>query len=299
MSAFHKKLYSCQKKIINELSVIFKDNFIKDPWSSSLGSGLTAVCQGTNIEKSGVNVSVISGTNLPPAALKKHKELSGCAYTAAGLSVIIHPGNPHVPTAHLNIRLFECPEKGYWWFGGGYDLTPYIGYEDDVRLWHDRTKSYLDRYDESLYQDWKTRCDDYFYLKHRKEPRGVGGVFFDELQYQNCKHTTEELVIGLADQFIGIYSQIAQKRLSHKYSSLEKEFQLIRRGRYVEFNLLQDRGTLFGLQSGGRVESILISLPNAVSWSYGESGKYSNYINRLYRCWNYALKRESNKYEER
>lgn len=265
---FDQELLRLQQLIKEQTFIIFKDHLQYDDWTSHLGCGRTGFCQGTFLENAGANVSFIKGDHLPPSASKSRINLHASSYSVSGLSVIFHPDNPFIPTAHMNIRRFKITTdtgEEVSWFGGGFDLTPYFPNIDDVYYWHSETKIFLDQYDKTLYNKWKEACDHYFYLPHRKESRGIGGVFFDDLDVSSV---TEEIVVGLANLFIKLYFEICSRNINKKYTEKEKEFQKIRRGRYVEFNLLYDRGTIFGLQSGGRVESILISLPGNVSWKY-------------------------------
>lgn len=245
--------------------------FIEDAWQHPEGGGgLTRVMvDGSIIEKAGVNFSHVQGKSLPHAATLRRPDLSGCPFHAMGISSVIHPFNPMVPTSHLNVRFItvEKKEGPVCWFGGGFDLTPYYGFEEDCVHWHTMAKAACDPYGPDVYAKFKKACDDYFYLKHRKEPRGIGGLFFDDLQewgFERCF----SFVRSVGDHFIKAYQPIVLKRKKYEFGEREKQFQCYRRGRYVEFNLLYDRGTLFGLQSDGRTESILMSLPPLVSWKY-------------------------------
>ena len=205
---------------------------------------------------------------MPPSATKNRPELAGKAFQAVGVSLVLHPRNPFVPTTHANFRFFSAGERNpVWWFGGGFDLTPYYPFRDDVVHWHTVAKSICDPFGEDLYARYKQWCDEYFYLKHREEPRGVGGLFFDDVNEMGFDRSFE-FVRAAGDNFLNAYRPIVEKRKSHRYGDRQREFQQYRRGRYVEFNLLYDRGTLFGLQSGGRTESILMSLPPTVRWAY-------------------------------
>jgi len=247
-------------------------SFIKDDWQKlEGGEGRTCVLtQGNTFERIGIGFSDVYGQALPPAATKRHPELKDCSFNATGISIIAHPNNPYVPTAHANIRFFVAQKEGMqpvWWFGGGYDLTPYYGFEEDCRAWHQAAKTACDSLNPNLYAQFKSECDRYFYIKHREEPRGIGGIFFDDLNEQGFE-VTFNFVKRVADSFLTTYLNIAKKRKNHPYGKRQKQFQLYRRGRYVEFNLIYDRGTLFGLQFGGRVESILMSLPPQVRWEY-------------------------------
>lgn len=244
-----------------------------DRWDRDKGgSGISKVlADGAVFEKAGVNFSHVFGKSMPPSATVKRPELAGKAFEAMGVSLVLHPVNPFVPTSHANFRLFvtEADEgKSTWWFGGGYDLTPYYGNDDDCIHWHQTAKSACEPFGDQYYSQFKKQCDDYFYIKHRHEPRGIGGLFFDdfnELGFQGSLN----FVQNLAESYLQAYLPIVNKRKNMPYSKANKEFQEYRRGRYAEFNLVYDRGTVFGLQSGvGRIESILMSLPPTVRWTY-------------------------------
>lgn len=245
--------------------------FIRDAWQRDQGGGgLTCVLQGELFEKAGVNFSHVMGTELPAAATAHRPELAGLVYQAMGVSSVIHPRNPYIPTAHLNVRFFIAnadSDKPIWWFGGGYDLTPYYGFIEDCQHWHRCAKQACTVLGPDRYQTYKNWADRYFYLPHRAEPRGIGGIFFDDINEQPFAQCFEFLQ-AVGNSFIDAYQPIVERRRTHHYGEREREFQAHRRGRYVEFNLLHDRGTLFGLQSGGRTESILMSLPPEVKWSY-------------------------------
>ncbi len=257
------------------------DGFRVDQWQRPTGDRLggdgdSRVLEGgTVIERGGVNFSSVSGRSLPPSASATRPELAGRSFRALGLSLVIHPRNPYAPTAHANLRFFvaEKPgEKPVWWFGGGFDLTPYYGFEEDCRHWHREAHAACAPFGDTVYARYKAWCDEYFYLKHRDEPRGIGGLFFDDLNaedsnggdFQHCFN----LVKSIGDHFLTAYLPILERRKDVPYGERERDFQLYRRGRYVEFNLVFDRGTLFGLQSGGRTESILMSMPPEVRWRY-------------------------------
>lgn len=242
-----------------------------DKWQHGEGGGgLSRVfTKGAVIEKAGVNFSHVYGKSLPAAATNKRPEFADASFQALGVSVVIHPLNPYVPTTHFNVR-FIAVTKGdtvHWWVGGGFDLTPYYGFEDDCIHWHKTAKQACASLDPTLYPTFKKWADDYFYLKHRNEARGIGGIFFDDVSQPGFEKCFDFLK-NVGQHFILAYQPILNRRKSHAYSERERQFQLYRRGRYVEFNLLYDRGTLFGLQSNGRTESILMSLPPLVSWDY-------------------------------
>lgn len=245
---------------------------IEDEWQRPQGGGGKSIVlrNGDVFEQAGVNFSHVSGKDLPPSATQARPELSGRSYQALGVSLVIHPFNPYIPTTHMNVRYFlaeKATEKPVWWFGGGFDLTPYYGFEEDARHWHTEVKAACQPYGEDVYPRYKKWCDEYFYLKHRQEPRGIGGLFFDDLNewpFEKCFSFMQ----SVGDHFLPAYLPIVNRRKDTDYGESEINFQLYRRGRYVEFNLVYDRGTLFGLQSGGRTESILMSLPPRVRWEY-------------------------------
>ena len=239
--------------------------FFRDHWTRpGGGEGLTAVLEeGAVFERAGASFSDISGTHLPPSATVAHPELAGRPFRAAGVSVVTHPLNPHVPTSHLNVRAFSTDDQAGWWFGGGYDLTPYYPYEEDAKHWHATARAAV----KDRYPAMKRACDEYFFLKHRDEARGVGGLFVDDLN-DGDRDRCFALVRAIGDSYLDAYAPIVEKRRSTRYGERERQWQLYRRGRYVEFNLVWDRGTLFGLQSRGRIESILTSMPPLVSWKY-------------------------------
>jgi coproporphyrinogen III oxidase len=269
-------------------------DFLVDAWESEAahgvrGSGSTRViAEGAAFEKGGVNTSVVTGTNLPPSVVAQRPELAGHGFFAAGVSVVLHPHNPHAPTAHCNYRYFEAqaPDgaRSAWWFGGGSDLTPYYPDLDDVRHFHGTLRAACDRHDAAFYPAFKAWCDRYFYLKHRGETRGVGGIFYDYLdaggfgEFDNRTafaqaKSFDEILAFMSDAggaFAEAYLPLVERHALDPFGERERSFQLMRRGRYVEFNLIYDRGTHFGLQSGGRTESILMSLPPLVRWAYNE-----------------------------
>jgi len=260
--------------------------FKHDHWKRAEGGGGYSCIleEGKLFEKAGVNFSHISGQKLPPSATNARPELNGCSFQAVGISIITHPRNPHIPTSHANLRFFiaEKPNTDpVWWFGGGFDLTPYYGYDEDAIHWHKTAKKACDPFGEETYIHYKKWCDNYFYLKHRNEARGVGGLFFDDLNTPNFKQSFA-LVKSIGDHYLPAYLPIVEKRKNTPYGEQQRKFQLYRRGRYVEFNLVYDRGTLFGLQSQGRTESILISLPPIVHWKYDWKPEKDSIEQKLY-----------------
>ena len=272
-----------QEKIIESFSNIEKSNKAKktfDKWKRPEGGGgqTFVIESGAFFDNCAVNFSSISGKKLPKAALGNALvKSSNNGYQAMGLSVISHPKNPYIPTSHLNIRLFCILDRNKeireWWAGGGYDLTPYISFKSDNIKWHDDAKALLNSYNKSFYKKFSKNCNEYFYIPHRNERRGVGGIFFDNFTQMNLDKTTE-MLSSIADQYLSSYMHIANKRKKTKFNKEQKDFQLLRRGRYAEFNLVNDRGTAFGLQSNGRIQSILASLPKDVKWSYKKDNSY-------------------------
>ncbi|MCW8891419.1 MAG: oxygen-dependent coproporphyrinogen oxidase [Sedimenticola sp.] len=249
------------------------------------GGGITRVLtDGAIIEQGGVNFSHVTGSSLPPSATAHRPELAGRAFEAMGLSLVIHPLNPYIPTSHMNVRFFIAEredEPPIWWFGGGFDLTPYYGDDQDCHHWHQVAFNACQGFGEESYPRFKQWCDDYFYLRHRDEPRGIGGLFFDDLNEWGFE-TCFRFMQSVGDHYIPAYLPIIQHQKDHPYSDRQRDFQLYRRGRYVEFNLVFDRGTLFGLQSGGRTESILMSLPPLVKWRYNWQPEAGSEEARLY-----------------
>ena len=248
------------------------DGFIEDSWERAEGGGgrSRVMENGKVFEKAGINFSHVYGPGLPASATAHRPELAGRSFQAMGVSLVIHPHNPYVPTSHANVRFFIAEKEGadpVWWFGGGFDLTPYYGNDEDVIHWHQTSKEACDAFGPETYTKYKNWCDEYFYLKHRDEPRGVGGLFFDDLNELGFEKSFA-FMQSVGDHYIPAYRPIVTRRKDQTYGDREREFQLYRRGRYVEFNLVYDRGTLFGLQTGGRTESILMSLPPLVSWRY-------------------------------
>ena len=269
VSSYFKNL---QDSLCAEIeSVDPEGNFLEDRWKYEVGGGLSRIFEGGKVfEKAGINFSDIEGKHLPPSATAKRPELKGQGFRAMGVSLVFHPLNPYVPTTHMNVRLVMTKNDTHpsvWWFGGGFDLTPYYGFEEDAVAWHHMANKACEPFGNDYYRRFKENCDQYFYLEHRQETRGIGGLFFDdfnELDFDQSFAFTR----SVGDHFKLAYSPIVIKRKDHPYGERERRFQLYRRGRYVEFNLVYDRGTLFGLQSGGRTESILMSLPPLVRWEY-------------------------------
>ena len=247
-------------------------SFVEDEWQrEGGGGGRTRVLRdGAVFEQAGVNFSHVFGDALPPSATAVRSELSGRGFEALGVSLVIHPSNPHIPTSHANVRFFCAQKPGtdpVWWFGGGYDLTPYYPRRKDVVHWHQTARATCSPFGDDVYPRFKKWCDEYFYLHHRAEARGVGGLFFDDLHEWGFDRSFE-FIRAVGDSYLDAYLPIVQRRKDESWDDRQRQFQLYRRGRYVEFNLVYDRGTLFGLQSGGRTESILMSLPPLVSWRY-------------------------------
>lgn len=270
-------LLGLQKNICQQLAEEDGEkDFIVDEWQRPQGGGgLTRVMEnGAIIEKGGVNYSYVEGTNMPASATAHRPELAGRSFKAMGVSLVIHPKNPYAPTSHMNVRFFIAEKEGVepiWWFGGGFDLTPYYADKDDCVFWHEQAKAACDPFGEKVYDKYKQWCDEYFYLKHRDEHRGIGGLFFDDLNSEQTGWDFEQcfaFMQSVGDHYIKAYRPILAKQKKKPFTEAERDFQLYRRGRYVEFNLVWDRGTLFGLQTGGRTESILMSLPSEVRWRY-------------------------------
>lgn len=266
-------LLDLQERICRDLSAEDGSaHFAEDNWTRSEGGGgrSRVIAGGAVIEKGGVNFSHVSGAQMPASATAHRPELAGRAFEAMGVSLVIHPHNPYVPTSHANVRFFIAEKEGadpVWWFGGGYDLTPYYGNEDDCRHWHTTARNACLPFGEDIYPRFKRWCDDYFFIKHRNEARGVGGLFFDDYNSEDFA-SNFAFMRAVGDSYIDAYRPIIARRKHMPYGERERNFQLYRRGRYVEFNLIYDRGTLFGLQTGGRTESILMSLPPLVRWDY-------------------------------
>ncbi len=280
-------LTDLQNRITDAIKSMDPDaTLTQDSWQREAGGGgLSRVFSGGSVfEQAGINFSHVFGQNLPPSATAGRENLAGRGFQAMGVSLVFHPHNPHAPTTHCNVRFFVAEKDGedpIWWFGGGFDLTPYYGNRDDCRHWHQVAKDACDPFGDALYPKFKTWCDDYFYLKHRDEPRGVGGIFFDDFNEKDFSHSFA-FMQSVGDAFLPAYQPIIAQRKDLPYTDAQRQFQLYRRGRYVEFNLVFDRGTLFGLQSGGRVESILMSLPPMVRWQYNWSPEAGSAEAELY-----------------
>ena len=267
--------------------------FEEDSWTRSAspnspvmhGGGRTRLLvDGAVIEQGGVNFSDVRGDKMPGSATAHRPELAGRSFQAMGVSLVIHPKNPYIPTSHANVRFFIAEKEGedpVWWFGGGYDLTPYYGFDEDCKSWHKTAKAACEPFGTDVYDEYKKWCDDYFYLKHRDEQRGIGGIFFDDLNKWNFDKSFD-FMKATGDSFIKAYRPIVACRKKLEYGEKERDFQLYRRGRYVEYNLVYDRGTLFGLQSGGRTESILMSMPPLVKWKYNWQPEENSYEAMLY-----------------
>lgn len=265
-------LLGLQDSICDALQQEDGSTWQEDNWTRPEGGGgrSRVIANGSVIEKGGVNFSHVSGDQLPASATQSRPELAGRSFEAMGVSLVIHPHNPYIPTSHANVRFFIAEKDGedpVWWFGGGYDLTPYYGNQQDCEHWHRTAKEACDGFGEDMYPRLKQQCDKYFYLRHRDEPRGVGGVFFDDLNDFGFDQSFA-FMRAIGDSYVDAYLPIMQRRREHPFGERERNFQLYRRGRYVEFNLVYDRGTLFGLQTGGRTESILMSMPPMVRWEY-------------------------------
>ena len=266
-AAVHDFLTGLQDRIVAGLQAEDGKRFRRDAWKRPEGGGgeTRVLEEGGFFERAGVNVSRVQGAALPPSASASRPQLAGRSYDAMGLSLVLHPRNPYCPTVHMNVRYFSAGDA--WWFGGGMDLTPYYGFAEDARHFHSMCRDALVPYGAEYYARYKKWCDEYFYLKHRREPRGIGGIFFDDLADRDFDHCFA-LTRSVGEHFLPAYLPIVQRRKNHPYGERERAFQAYRRARYVEFNLVYDRGTLFGLQSGGRTESILVSMPPRAEWRY-------------------------------
>jgi coproporphyrinogen III oxidase len=266
-------LLGLQDRICQALEQVDQQNvFREDQWKREEGGGgrSRVLEEGAVFEKAGINFSHVHGRQMPASATAHRPELAGRSFEALGVSLVIHPRNPYVPTSHANVRFFIAEKPGsepVWWFGGGFDLTPYYGYREDAVHWHKTARNACQPFGDDVYPRFKKWCDEYFYLKHRAEPRGIGGLFFDDFNEPGFNDSFA-FMRSVGDHYIPAYVPIVERRMHQPYTDRQREFQLYRRGRYVEFNLVYDRGTLFGLQTGGRTESILMSLPPLVAWHY-------------------------------
>jgi coproporphyrinogen III oxidase len=280
-------LTDLQERIVTLLEQTDGHTFLRDAWQRPEGGeGLSCVIEEGNVlERGGVNFSHVRGQKLPASATAKRPELAGCGFEAMGLSLVLHPRNPYIPTTHFNVRFFCAQPPGaepVWWFGGGMDLTPYYGFTEDAVHFHRTCRDALAPFGAEYHPRFKQWCDEYFYLKHRSEPRGIGGIFFDDFHERDFDFSFG-LMQSVGEHFLSAYMPILQRRSALSYGERERDFQAYRRGRYVEFNLVWDRGTLFGLQSGGRTESILMSLPPIVKWRYDWQPEKGSEEERLYR----------------
>lgn len=294
IQAVKNYLMALQDEICAQLSAEDGAAFVEENWvREEGGGGRSRVLEGGNvIEKGGVNFSHVMGSQLPPSATASRPELAGRRFQAMGVSLVIHPRNPYAPTSHANVRFFVAEKDGeepVWWFGGGFDLTPYYPFEEDVIAWHTVAKEACDPFGPELYGKYKNWCDDYFHLKHRNEPRGVGGLFFDDLNEPGFD-ASFAFMQSVGNAYIKAYRPILHKRKDTPSGERERKFQCYRRGRYVEFNLVFDRGTIFGLQTGGRTESILMSLPPVVHWDYNWHPEAGTPEARLYT--DFLIKRD-------
>ena len=273
VAAVRTYLTALQERVAARLAAFDGRQFRVDTWQRPQGGGgISRVIEdGAVFERGAVNFSHVTGATLPPSATAAHPDLAGRNWEALGVSLVLHPRNPYVPTVHLNVRFFaahsSASQPSVWWFGGGMDLTPYYGFQEDAVHFHRACRAALAPYGNDCYARYKRWCDEYFYIKHRSEPRGIGGIFFDDLNAPDFA-TCFDLQRSVGDAFLDAYTPIVERRVDRAYTEHEREWQAYRRGRYVEFNLVWDRGTLFGLQSGGRTESILLSLPPVVTWRY-------------------------------
>ena len=275
LNAVYEYLQGLQNRIVEAVEMIDGKNFLHDSWQRPEGGGGTSCMleEGNVFERAGIGFSHVKGSKLPPAATAAHPEAAGRAWEAMGVSLVFHPRNPYIPTVHMNVRFFvakarkDSDEQDIWWFGGGMDLTPYYGFEEDAVHFHRTCRDALAPFGQDLYPNFKQHCDEYFHLKHRNEPRGIGGIFFDDFNKLGFEQSFA-MQKAVGDAFVSAYLPIVQRRKDLAFGERERDFQAYRRGRYVEFNLVFDRGTLFGLQSNGRTESILLSMPPIVKWRY-------------------------------
>jgi coproporphyrinogen III oxidase len=265
-------LIELQQRIVKALETLDGRSFRREEWTRPEGGGGVSriLEEGNVLERAGVNFSHVHGASLPPSATAHRGELAGRSFEAMGVSLVLHPRNPYAPTSHMNVRFFiaeKAGEPAVWWFGGGMDLTPYYGFTEDAAHFHRTARAALEPFGADRYPAYKAWCDRYFFIRHRNEPRGVGGVFFDDVNEPDFDRAFG-MTRSVGDHFLPAYQPILQRRKDHPYGERERDFQAYRRGRYVEFNLVYDRGTLFGLQSNGRTEAILMSLPPVVKWRY-------------------------------
>lgn len=286
--AVYEYLQGLQARIIEAIELVDGKTFLHDGWQRPEGGGGNSCMleNGNVFERAGIGFSHVLGNKLPPAASVAHPEAAGRPWEAMGVSLVFHPRNPYIPTVHMNVRFFVAKaqtkdEEDIWWFGGGMDLTPYYGFEEDCVHFHRVNKEALAPFGNDYYAKFKKDCDEYFYLKHRKEPRGIGGVFFDDFHQLGFEQSFA-LQRAVGDAFINAYLPIVQRRKDTSYGEHERDFQAYRRGRYVEFNLIFDRGTIFGLQSNGRTESILLSMPPIVKWRYDWKPENGSAESKLY-----------------
>ena len=287
-------LVNLQNEIVHAIEIVDKNNFLNDSWQRQEGGGGTTCIleNGKIFERAGIGFSHVKGAKLPRSATQLRPELENRQWEALGVSLVFHPDNPFVPTVHMNVRFFiasKAEREDIWWFGGGIDLTPYYPFKEDVIHFHQSLKNTLTPFGSELYQTFKNQCDDYFFLKHRNEPRGVGGIFYDDFSEKDFEFSFK-LTQAVGKNLLNAYLPIVQKRKDTNFTVQQKDFQLYRRSRYVEFNLLQDRGTLFGIQSKGRVESILMSMPPLVKWSYDWSPQKNSPESDLYE--NFLIKKD-------
>ena len=284
--AVYEYLCGLQDRIADAIAGVEGKPLLQDRWQRSEGGGgLSRIIEeGRIFERGGVNLSRVQGRELPASATASRPQLAGRGYDAMGVSLVLHPRNPYCPTVHLNVRFFIATAAGeppVWWFGGGMDLTPYYAFEEDARHFHGQCRSALDAFDAAYYPRFKRWCDEYFHIRHRAEPRGIGGIFFDDFADRDFAFSFA-LARSVGDHFVPAYMPVLERRMAVPFGTRERDFQAYRRGRYVEFNLVYDRGTLFGLQSGGRTESILMSMPPAAAWRYDWKPEPGSPEERLY-----------------
>ncbi|MGY1489536.1 oxygen-dependent coproporphyrinogen oxidase [Methylobacillus pratensis] len=285
-NAIFDYLQGLQARIVEAIELVDGKRFLHDSWQRAEGGGGTSCMleEGNVFERAGIGFSHVIGSKLPPSASVAHPEAAGRSWQAMGVSLVFHPRNPYVPTVHMNVRFFVAEKPGeapIWWFGGGMDLTPYYGFEEDAVHFHRTCRDAVAPFGEQYYPRFKKECDEYFYLKHRKEARGIGGIFFDDFSELGFEQSFA-FQRSVGDAFINAYLPIVQRRKDIPYGERERDFQAYRRGRYVEFNLIYDRGTIFGLQSNGRTESILLSMPPIVKWRYDWKPEAGSPEARLY-----------------